>query len=308
MENHEKVVRDSSSLRIYTDGSGIDYKIGASAYAPQLGVKLKSYLGSMDHFTVYSEELVGIDLACQLGLDAETPNLDIFVDNQASIQATIRPKNSSGQYIIRRICTKVTKLMVMGTKVTFHWIPAHEGVPGNEVADRLAKEATGWIEKGTGTDPMPTGGPSLLSAAKQRIRKLVHEHWDNAWEACEQGADLKRHVDLSTKDKRLKKSVSSVITQLRTKITLKDLLFKYGKVESPLCSYRAGRQTAAHLLLSCRNFREDRWNIWGLNPTDLTSILITKELAVKAAKFIIRTRLLKVFQFTYIGDEDDENT
>ena len=110
MDNHERVLRNRTSLRIYTDGSGINHRVGASAYAPQLGAKFKKYLGSMDNVTVYSGELEGIDLACQLALDVETPDLDIFVDKQASIQATANPKGHSGQYILRRICTKVTKL------------------------------------------------------------------------------------------------------------------------------------------------------------------------------------------------------
>jgi ribonuclease HI len=34
-----------------------------------------------------------------------------------------------------------------GLHVDFHWIPAHIRIEGNELADRLAKEATGWMQR-----------------------------------------------------------------------------------------------------------------------------------------------------------------
>jgi ribonuclease HI len=37
----------------------------------------------------------------------------------------------------------IETLKKMQGRVTFHWIAAHSGIPGNEEADRLVKEATG---------------------------------------------------------------------------------------------------------------------------------------------------------------------
>jgi ribonuclease HI len=245
--NHQRVV-DKKSLRIYMDGSGINGRIGAAAYSPQLEVGFKSYLGETAHFTVYSGEQQGIDLAYQLITDYEPSEVDIFADNQAAIQAVNNPRCQSGQYFLRRICTKITAHAAKGIRVNIHSIPAHIGVAGNEAVDKLAKEATGWREICKGTDPPPAEGPALLSAAKQRIQELANDRWMEAWEACGD-THLKRYVQAPTKGtltlhKGLPKAVSSVITQLRTKIALKDLRFQNKAKSSPDCRCRSGRQTA----------------------------------------------------------------
>ena len=166
--NHKHVIK-TDALRLYTDGSDINGKIGAAVHSPQLGADIKKYLSSMEHYTVYSVELKGIDMACQLALDYQAPKVVIFTDNQAVIQASASLKGSSGQYILRRIYFKLTMLSDLRISVQLHWISTHKGVEGNEVVDKLAKEATGWRDKGKGTPVSPTGGPSLLSAAKQSI-------------------------------------------------------------------------------------------------------------------------------------------
>jgi hypothetical protein len=186
-----------------------------------------------------------------------------------------------------------------------HWIPAHHGVEGNEVVDKLAKEATGWRGKGKGVSVSETEDPSQLSAAKQSIRSLIDHNWKLSWQACLGGssAELKRYIQRPHKNtvclhKGLTKAISSLTTQMRTKIALKDLLFRYGAKESPACSCRSGRQTARYILLSCTCplFDEDRARTWSSVPLNLTSILSNKPLAIKTAKFMIRTQLLKVFE------------
>jgi len=107
---------------------------------------MKAFLGSSTNFTVYSAELYGIILAAIL---ASIPGhgkdkVIICIDNQAAItgnrESGQRLRSAFGQACIEKICSK-------GVEVELHWFPAHIGIDGNEMADIVAKQATGWRQK-----------------------------------------------------------------------------------------------------------------------------------------------------------------
>ena len=59
----------ANTLRIYTDGSGIQGRIGAAAYSPTKHL----YLGTDKQFNVYTAELSAIDLASEFANNAPRP-------------------------------------------------------------------------------------------------------------------------------------------------------------------------------------------------------------------------------------------
>ena len=97
-------------------------------------------------------ELVGLALALDIAKEAADRQIEIFVDSQTALTTLRKPRQVSGQDMVRGI---IETLKEMQGRVTFHWIAAHSGIPGNEKADRLAKEATGWRSGALGRELPP---------------------------------------------------------------------------------------------------------------------------------------------------------
>ncbi|KAJ7159413.1 ribonuclease H-like domain-containing protein [Mycena filopes] len=125
----------------YTDGSGIDQRIGASAvlYCNRVEVaSLRLCLGSAGHHTVFEGEGVGASLA--LALLKKQPEVrgavSIVVDSQPAINAVRATAANPSHWIWdRAFAVKHPDAMV-----TVRWAPGHVGIPGNEHADEEAKK------------------------------------------------------------------------------------------------------------------------------------------------------------------------
>ena len=143
---------DTAFIKIYSDSSGIEGNIGASAvlYCWKNGMTTKRVLhyclGPDTRHTVYEGEVVGEIMAQQL-LYTEPHGfghrVSMYVDNQASILSTQSIKPTPGHYLLDALHNKVshTKEKFRNIDITVRWIPSHLEVEGNEEADRQAKRA-----------------------------------------------------------------------------------------------------------------------------------------------------------------------
>lgn len=135
----------------------------------------------------------------------------IFTDNQGAIRSAKNPLRQPGQQILRFIVSSINMLCEKGIDPELHWVPAHKETIGNELADVVAKEVTGWrkVKKRNGKlceiDTNYTAHqiplPFLRSAGKAHLTKLLYEKWEEEWHNERQGAapSVKSHPHLLEK-------------------------------------------------------------------------------------------------------------
>lgn len=314
-EQHDRTEPDR--IRIYSDASAIEDHVGAAAVAPDvtnIGNQKKklAYMGKTDTGNIYAAELKGIVLALQIVLEIHTTTNSagkciIFVDNQASIRAVSNPNNPSGQYILMEAIQTLDKLRDLGWDVEFRWIASHYGVPGNEMADAAARAATGKdanIQRSRELEQQAQSLPYLIAPLKAAIRKKMIEEWETAWIRDKNGRTLFR-LGVRPGKKLLKlhkgthRAIASIITQMRTGIIgLRAYLHRINRTETDQCQCGYGKQTVQHVLLECRDWVEERHQMWaGKQPyVGIKKILCNPTKAAAAAKMMLSTGLLEQFQ------------
>jgi ribonuclease HI len=181
---------------MYSDGSHIKGRVGASSWCPKLNRQMGADLGLTSKATVYAAELLGILYSTIIAVTArEVKTVTLFVDNQAAIQSIHSPGGQSGQLILRQIIHFIRVLQKRGISIEICWIPAHTGVPGNEKADIIAKQATGWRANGrTGQRaPQSKWVRQLLSSCKRTVKETVLRMWNITWAKQTTGGQYRSH-------------------------------------------------------------------------------------------------------------------
>ncbi|XP_018392964.1 PREDICTED: uncharacterized protein LOC108772018, partial [Cyphomyrmex costatus] len=139
----------------FTDGSGANGRYGAGIFGPNINQEVSIPIGELA--TVFQAEVLAIQKCAELLLkERNRKQIHICTDSRAAIGALARVTN----------------------KVTLVWVPGHQGIPGNERADELAK---------LGTEKVPAerivGVP--FSAGTKTIKEWLEREHLNSWEGIE---------------------------------------------------------------------------------------------------------------------------
>jgi len=118
-------------------------------------------LGKSTEHNSYEGEAVGASLAAWLTerqIGTANKDVSIYVDNRSVLQNMSELKATSGQHLIHNAIMVVNSVRA---RVKLTWISGHSGVPGNEKADKLAKQAA------SGSMNNKEGSPPRLGRAYQ---------------------------------------------------------------------------------------------------------------------------------------------
>jgi ribonuclease HI len=125
---------------IYTDGSKDEDGLGAAFFDSQLNLGIGFKIEG--EISIMSVELKAIVEALAYLESIEANNVVILTDSKSALQHIARCTSTyRGTPTAYVIVDLMRKLKSKNKNVMLQWIPSHIGIEGNEVADRLAKEA-----------------------------------------------------------------------------------------------------------------------------------------------------------------------
>ena len=151
---------------IYCDGSVVDSQSGCGVWNQEFTIKAKL----PDNSTIFTCELYAILLAIEYASHIPD-NYLILTDSLSAVQALSIP-HESNHYLIYKIAYKIYNLT--SHSFSIQWIPSHMGIPGNESADSLAKEALS-LQNITN---MPRNSKDLFNSISKTLKKKTEKICD----------------------------------------------------------------------------------------------------------------------------------
>jgi hypothetical protein len=138
-------------------------------------------------------------------------------------------------------------------KVEFSWIKAHAGKEGNELSDRLAKEASITCNIEECYNKIPN------SAISKELKELCLKQWQNEWNTTTKGATTKSVYPYIEHRMTLKVSPTPNFTTMVTGHgKINSYLHKFKIIENPVCPCNKGDQTVDHIIYRCGIHEQER--------------------------------------------------
>ncbi|XP_008546557.1 uncharacterized protein LOC103570555 [Microplitis demolitor] len=261
----------------YTDGSVMNNKTG---YAVTSKTSVLSAQRMHGHCSIFTCEISAI--ICTLTIinnkNYKSTNV-IYTDSMSSLKAiTNQSNNHPLVYNVHHLLEQITR---NNSNVVLVWIPAHQDIRGNELADQAAKEATHTED---------ISNPKMTHQdAKKYIRSRILDYWNRKWQSLSPTKLHEIRNNIFEKLPNLNRKNYSTLIRLRighTNMSHIHLITRENPNECPLCS---SALSVNHIFSNCPRFQEER-DKYGL-ISDLRNILNQSQHFSKVFSFIKDTKL-----------------
>jgi len=181
----------------------------------------------------------------QSGPNHGIQRIRFFADNTGAIQRIYKGTPGFDQSCSLRFRGAIHHILDANPelKIDISWVPGHHDIPGNDIADRLAK-------RGSMDVPIQPGFKSAAFAGNMNRRDL-RDRWRRAWEtAANRRSDfhiankLQPSINPSKRLRNLDHKVFSCVFQCRTGHAHIGSYYDYFEIQEPKsCSCRSALQT-----------------------------------------------------------------
>ena len=241
----------SDSISVYSDASKTNDGASAAALIPSCNMSDTSALNKW--FSIFSAECIAIILALKLiSLRPATEKKYTIYTDSLSVIKTISKFNPKHPHVkeiqdwLRR-CHSIYK-----KEVTFCWVPAHVGIPGNELVDRLAKISI---------NDHISDYNIYYKDIYPVIRRSVRKEWQTFWSQQNQNKlfTIKPTLACWRTSMHRQRKLEVLLCRLRCGHTNLTHVHLMNKSNPPLCILCNEEQlTVNHIFATCRSTMDER--------------------------------------------------
>lgn len=163
------------SLHLYTDGSKNNAGVGCAVYIAAKNISLTKSLTK--ETSIFSAEAEAIRMALEYVLTDDCYQNFVILSDSKSVLTALNNKNpaSLNNISICDILHKHMQVISQNKKIYLIWVPAHNGIPGNNKVDQLAKLAA----SGTTICNATNNYMDLVNEYKKKMKENWQTHWTN---------------------------------------------------------------------------------------------------------------------------------
>ncbi|GBM36520.1 hypothetical protein AVEN_45999-1 [Araneus ventricosus] len=247
----------SDYVPIYTDGSKSDNHVGSAAVFPYFTIAETLH----PFCSVYTSELYAIYLGLFKISTLNFKKAIIYTDFRSGINALRSAKHNNHPLVMQCLHLHHT---LKKTKIKYCWIPAHVGIPGNELADKAANSTNASREAFV-----------PLADALQAVKLSQHRVWQRIWDGQSNNKFYKIQPSIKGFGNLTVRKHDVILTRLRvghTFLTHRHLLHSD---PAPICNGCNCILSVEHILCQCKDFYSRGQAHFGAHIIDLIDILGT---------------------------------